>query len=64
MLLTRQHFALIAATLADERETYDPSARVALDALDAVTRAFARELANTNRNFDRDRFLKAAGVTT
>lgn len=60
--LSRQHFQFIADVLRDERETYDPAARVALEALEAAAWRFADRLASTNPNFDRARFLTAAGV--
>lgn len=56
--MTRKDFELIAAVIRDarlERPLYRP-------AWDYIAKDFARELRGTNANFDRDRFLRAAGV--
>lgn len=59
MTMTRQHFQLIADVLMDARTlTGDDDEMV-----DEVAHLFAAKLATTNENFDRDRFLKAAGAS-
>jgi hypothetical protein len=67
-MFTRRHFELIARVLADHRDHIIRDYRepieeaAALDAVAAMGRRFADTLALTNPNFDRDRFLEAAGV--
>jgi len=55
--MTRQHFNLIASTLAQHAQQVrtDPHAH------NALVSSFADKLAGTNPNFDRDRFKDAAG---
>ena len=56
--MTRKDFVLIARTIRNSSEIIDETA------LEALAENFAEELAETNPNFDRDRFLKACGVIT
>ena len=55
MRLTRQHFELIAETLAEVRG-YDITGEAMLDVLG---QHFANKLAGTNPNFDVNKFLSA-----
>lgn len=50
--LQHRHFAVIAQTIA----------KLSPDIRTDVARHFANELAGTNPNFNRNRFLKAAGI--
>lgn len=54
--MTRKDFELIARVLKNSDEVLDDMAR------EALAEMFAAELANTNPNFDRDRFLKASAA--
>ena len=54
--MTRKNFELIARVIKNADEVADEWAR------EALAEMFARELATTNENFNRDRFLKACGV--
>jgi hypothetical protein len=51
-VLQHRHFAVIAGVI---KAMADPGFRA------HTAEHFARELEDTNRNFDRDRFLKACG---
>jgi len=51
--MTRKDFVLIARTIRNSSEIIDETA------LEALAENFAEELAETNPNFDRDRFLSA-----
>ena len=53
--MTRKHFQLIADRITAAREYLDP------EQADRLACDFAEELARTNPNFDRDRFLTACG---
>ena len=57
--MTRKDYVLIAAALAmaNGQDHDTPAAAIAY-----VARALCAELARDNARFDRDRFLKAAGV--
>ncbi len=59
--MTRKDFELIAAEIAAIRDDY-PSDSVAQDVADALARRFSFTLRRTNPNFNRERFLRAAGV--
>jgi len=52
MKMERRHFVFIADTLRQARD----------DSADVTAEFFADRLAYTNPNFDRDRFLRAAGA--
>lgn len=55
--MTRKDFELIAATLnSQRRKLYNT------DALDMLARDFADRLKATNKQFNRDKFLRACGV--
>jgi hypothetical protein len=60
-MMTRKHFEALAAALKAEKpgDNWDPNKRVQWD-LDV--KAIANAVASFNPNFDRDRFLKAAGI--
>jgi hypothetical protein len=60
--MTKQHFELIARIL-DEFKERTSADEVSADIHAYLAENFATELAGTNPNFNRDRFLKAAGVT-
>lgn len=51
--MTRKHFTLIAAAMADAREEMD------VDSFGIAVRTLANALKTTNPNFDRDKFLSA-----
>ena len=59
MQMTRQHFQLIADVFARHAKRYGGRTSTVADEL---ARDMADELAETNPNFDRARFLKAASV--
>lgn len=63
MTMTRQHFALIAETIAGfghyDEEHAEQDARTRSD----LAYEFVRALRATNPNFNRDRFLRACGVS-
>lgn len=54
--MTRRHFEAIASTIKDSRAVVDQRA------VDFVARRLAGCFRAFNPNFDRDRFLRAAGV--
>ncbi len=54
--LQHRHFAVIASLLAEERQ-FMPG-----DRHDYMVERFAKALAGTNPNFDRQRFLRACGM--
>ena len=63
MKLTRQHFQLIAETLAEERawlakhaENLPNETAAATQTLDNLVNSFADQLAKTNGSFNRERF--------
>lgn len=58
--MTKKDFELIAATIKAQRAV---SLFATPDALDALARDFADALRATNKQFNRDRFLRACGVT-
>lgn len=59
---TKQHFELIARVLREQRDSYTPQQPAIRKAIAATALRFAEELAYTNPNFDRGRFLKACGL--
>lgn len=64
--MTRKDYVLIAAALFTARmqvRDFDSTCRVAvLRAFDSAAHELADALAQDNERFDRERFLKAAGV--
>ncbi len=60
--MTRKDFELIAATLKAARGMTAEDTDVLL--LNAVARDFADALRCTNKQFNRDKFLRACGVVT
>lgn len=60
--MQRRHFELIARTINSMRS--NPQLRDSSDAeVDGIAQLFASELRYTNYDFQRDKFLKACGVT-
>jgi len=59
--MTRKDYILIAAALANERTPFMVEHHKY--ALDNIALTLADALATTNPRFDRERFLKACGVT-
>lgn len=58
--MTKKDFELIARVLSNARVTFDnPQQTIALN---GAAFAFAFELATVNGRFDKERFLRAAGV--
>lgn len=64
MTLTRQHFQLVADALVDARKVAESFvAQPAMDrGIDLAAHALADKFEATNPNFDRKRFLTAAGA--
>lgn len=64
--MTRQDYELIARVLRDTYSTAHEDCDEAIVQTDraALAGAFADELAGTNERFDRERFLKACGVSS
>lgn len=58
MTMTRQHFALIAETIAGLEDSHVIGERER----EFIAARFASQLSNTNPNFNRARFLRACGV--
>lgn len=61
MPMQRRHFELIANTLAGTRDTIQGEQFKIVH--DLYARAFATHLQATNPNFNRDKFLRACGVS-
>jgi hypothetical protein len=63
--MTKKDFELIAATLKQTRDRFihDPKAAGTVLVLDCQSRAFADSLKATNKQFNRDKFLHACGVS-
>lgn len=59
--MTKKHFIAIAASINDVRESCSDSPETVW-ALDEVSNNIADVCADTNPNFDRERFLEACGV--
>jgi hypothetical protein len=68
MTMTKQHFELVAQVLDHRRgaapmEGIDPAWMAGFRAAhDVLAEDFAHRFADTNPRFDRERFLRAAGV--
>lgn len=60
--MTAQHFEFIAEVFASQKPPADDWDIDFYDQFGKMVRAFADALADTNPLFDRDRFLKAAGL--
>jgi hypothetical protein len=66
--MTRKDFALIAGVIAERRNQEQKMGaegemlNLVNAILDSLSQDFATELATTNANFDRSRFLNASGV--
>lgn len=54
--MTRQHFAFIAETIKDLRQSMTAGTHI------VCARTFAAELSRTNALFNREKFLRACGV--
>lgn len=60
--MTRKDFELIAGVIQDQRDHRAATVDDQKSVLDAVAKRLADKLSTTNPNFNRDRFLRAAGV--
>jgi hypothetical protein len=61
--MTRKDVELIAATIKAAR-CDTPYRQDRIDALNDLTRDFADRLKATNQQFNRDKFLRACGITS
>jgi hypothetical protein len=67
--MTRKHFEAIAETFRFERQTanaivptHGGQRKTAVETIDRLAKQIASDLAGTNPNFNRSRFLEACGV--
>lgn len=60
--MTRKDYVLIAAAIKEARAVYKPGTHAESIAIETVADHIAVELGRDNQRFDRERFLKAAGV--